>query len=350
MSKLHLYGVRGLPGQLICSYLSNRHQITVCNGKKSDSREITCGVPQGSILGPLLFLIYINDLPNISCFNIKLFADDAGLLLDHEDPKLLQDLVNNELVKINDWMKLNKLTINYDKTNYILFTNKKLNSGINIQLEGHTLKQVKETKYLGVIVNEKLNWEEHIVFIRNKLAKASYLLSKLRHYVDLPTLKMIYYSLVHSHLSYCITIWGGAPPTTKKPLVTIQNKIIRIITFSQYRTHAPPLFLKLNILQIDDIYRLHLALLIHKIFNNQITGTHNLTNISHIHNHNTRLSKNNFYTNFHSTNTGLSTYSAKGIKIWNKLPNEIKTLSYDSFKYKVKQFIMESNKKQTLSE
>ena len=348
VSKLHLYGVRGLPGRLICSYLSNRHQITVANGIKSDARKITCGVPQGSILGPLLFLLYINDLPNVSSFNIKLFADDACLLLDHKDPKILQELVNNELVKINDWMKLNKLTINYDKTNYIIFTNKKLNTNVNIKLEGHTLKQVKETKYLGVILNEKLNWEPHISFIRNKLVKASYLLSKLRHYVDISTLKMIYYSLVHSHISYCITTWGGAPPTTIKPLITIQNKIIRIITFSHYKTHAPPLFLKLSILQIDDIYRLHLALLIHKISNNQVTGTHNLININNVHNHNTRLSKNNFWTQSHNTNLGLSTYSAKGIKIWKELPNNIKTLRYTTFKYKVKQYIMESNQKSTV--
>ena len=281
MSKLNLYGVRGLPGQLISSYLSGRCQVTIANGQKSHSGVITCGVPQGSILGPLLFLLYVNDLPNASSFNIKLFADDACLILDNKDPSKLQHFVNKELVRVNDWMKLNKLSINYEKTNYILFTNKKIKPKINVILEGHTLNQVTDTKYLGVVLNEKLNWKSHINFIKNKLTNTSYLLSKLRHYVDISVLKMVYYSLVYPHLSYCITTWGGAAHSVLNPLILVQKKIIKLITYSSFTSPSTPLFSKLNLLKLQDIYNLNIALLIHKIYNNNTTtGTHNLINIS----------------------------------------------------------------------
>ena len=125
LDKLELCGVRGLPGRLIHDYLSNRHQITVVNGRRSTPELISCGVPQGSILGPLLFLIYMNDLSGSTSSSIRLFADDACLIVDNKDHKKLEYLVNKELENVNVWMKLNKLSINYNKTNYIILTNKK---------------------------------------------------------------------------------------------------------------------------------------------------------------------------------------------------------------------------------
>ena len=115
-----------MPAKLLHSYLSNRSQATLVNGYKSLPSEVKCGVPQGSILGPLLFLIYINDLARVSSFDVRLFADDACLILDDKNPKRLQNNINHELNKINNWMKINKLSINYDKTNYMIFTKKEM--------------------------------------------------------------------------------------------------------------------------------------------------------------------------------------------------------------------------------
>ena len=108
LDKLYCYGIRGLPAKLLESYLNNRTQSTCTNGKKSSSSNVNCGVPQGSILGPLLFLMYINDLPNVSSFDVRLFADDACLLLDNKCPNSLQSNVNVELNKISNWLKVNK--------------------------------------------------------------------------------------------------------------------------------------------------------------------------------------------------------------------------------------------------
>ena len=285
----------------------------------------------------------MNDLSGSTSSSIRLFADDACLIVDNKDHKKLEYLVNKELENVNVWMKLNKLSINYNKTNYIILTNKKIQNSINVKLEGHSLERVKETKYLGVILNEKLNWTKHVNFIKNKLNSASYIMSKLRHYVDIKTLQMIYYSVVNSHLSYCITTWGGAPPTIIEPLKVIQRKIIRIMTFSDFQARTTPLFLKLNILKLQDIYKLNLSLLFHKIHNNEIVGQHNLTNITSIHSHNTRLSHNiNYFTNYHKTNIGRSTYSAAGNKIWTSLPSNFKNKSYNTFKQDYKNLLIQN--------
>ena len=124
-------------------------------------------------------------------------------------------------------MKVNKLSLNYTKTNYMIFTRKKEKFDFNLKLDGFTLERVASTKYLGVIIDEKLNWSLHIKHIHRKLSRSSYILSKLRHYVNLDTLKTLYYSLIYPHITYCISTWGGA---SIKPLVTLQKKIVRIIT------------------------------------------------------------------------------------------------------------------------
>ena len=135
MEKLSLYGVRGLAGGLIGNYLHQRKQITIINGTRSGIKKVVCGVPQGSILGPLLFLVYINDLPAVTSLSVKLFADDACLLKHDKDSVALQHIVNAELEKVNDWMKINKLSINGTKTSYMVFTKRKKKLNIKIKLQ-----------------------------------------------------------------------------------------------------------------------------------------------------------------------------------------------------------------------
>ena len=226
LTKLHNYGVRGLPLKLFKSYLSNRIQQTIITNCKSDPEFITCGVPQGSILAPQFFNIYINNIADVSNFKIKLFADDACLSYSSFEYNNLETEINNELKKINQWRKINKLSVNFSKSNYMVFTQKKININMNITMDGNRLEKVNKTKYLGVIMDSKFSWKEHITYITNKISKSSYILSKIRHYVSLPILKMLYYSLVHPHLNYCITAWGGTTTTTLKPLVTLQKKLL----------------------------------------------------------------------------------------------------------------------------
>ena len=287
LSKLYAYGIRGIPFKLMQSYLSNRKQCTVINKVKSSSH----GVPQGSTLGPLLFLIYINDLPKVSNLKVRLFADDAIFTLRDKDEKNLQHIMNDQLTKIDDWMKINQLTINYKKTNFMIFTRKKkISSPLSIRIGQNIINHKTKVKYLGVVIDEKMSWKNHVNYLCSKLAKGCWAISKLRNYVDHHTSRILYYSLIYPHLQYCISSWGRATKNVLKPLSIIQKRVLRLITKTPYRTPSAPLFFQLKILKIDDVYKLQIAKMMHHINNQNNTGTWTINNsikLEKLHNHNT---------------------------------------------------------------
>ena len=343
LQKLYSYGIRGIAAKLLHSYLSNRQQVCIVNGQKSSSKQIICGVPQGSILGPLLFLLFINDLPEVCNFEVRLFADDACLIYSDVNPTNLQINVNNELARVDEWMKTNKLSINYSKSNYIIFTRKKSQTNYNIDIQGNRLQRVSQTKYLGVIINEKLKWNDHVDYISKKISKGCYIISKIRYFVQKFTLRMLYFSLIQSHLNYCIATWGGAPKSTLNQLIVLQKKVIRIITYSSYDARSEPLFDHLKILNVNKLYQLNLSKIIYKLHHNLTVSSENLIPISQIHTHQTRLSQsNNYFQNFNRSNLGLATYTNNGLKIWRNIPPEIKSLPFHTFKFKIKQLLFDN--------
>ena len=343
ISKLSQYGIRGKPLMLIKNYLSNRYQITTANASKSSMREIKCGVPQGSILGPLFFLLYINDLPNCSLFEVKLFADDACLILNKKCHHLLEITVNNELNKVNEWMQANKLTVNYKKTNYMIFSkNNSFSGNIKLTMSNNFLERVHEMKYLGVIFNDELSWKSHIESIRVKISRAYYILTKIRHYVDQKTLILLYYSMIHSHLQYCVCAWGKQAAYIIKPLETIQNRSIQIITKSDFTDHVTPLYKRLKILKLKDIYNLKIAILLHKIHNNQIIAPFNLIKINQVHSHYTRFSSNeNYYLKTPLTTLTWSSFTVAAVQAWRNITAHDKSLPPHMFKKKLKESLIQ---------
>ena len=152
ISKLEKYGVRGSPLKLITSFVTNRKQYTLVNGFKSMEKGVVCGVPQGSTLGPLLFLTYINDLYLASSLKLNLFADDAYLSSSNSNPRTLEREINTELDKIYNWLNINKLSLNIEKTNYLIFTPPKNSYQYNISIGNQIIKRANQVKYLGVII------------------------------------------------------------------------------------------------------------------------------------------------------------------------------------------------------
>ena len=341
LNKLQHYGIRGTAFNWFQSYLSNRKQFVYHNGESSQLQCITSGVPQGSVLGPLLFLIYINDLPNISnVLEFYLFADDTNIYYEADSPENLELIVNRELKQLRNWLIVNRLSLNIDKTNFIVFHpyNKPLKQSITLKINKKAILEKDHVKYLGILIDSTLTWRVHIENVSSKISKSIGLLYKIRPFVNTKLMKTLYYSLVYPHLIYAIEVWGSADDTHLNKLLILQKRIVRLITFSDKRLNdysflpSDPLFFKLEIHKIHEIFKLMMAKFIFNCLNeNNPLNFHSwyiLT--SQIHNHNTR-SKFIDVTNSINTKTlfvpiarttyyGLKSLKVQGPKMWNKLP------------------------------
>jgi len=224
LRKLIYYGIRGKQNSFFASCLTNRKQCTKVNNYSSNFQTIKFGVPQGSVMGPLLFLIYVDDLPCASSFQTTLFADDTNLHLSRKDIKMLQLNVQNELDKVDTWMRSNRLSIKYNKTTYMILTaTRSQNCNFEISMNGVRIQQSDSIKYLGVIIDNKLSWKPQISSLCRKLSQACGVVSKIRHFADINILRLIYFSLFHSHLQYCIIDWGRAYKIVMRPVQVLQN-------------------------------------------------------------------------------------------------------------------------------
>ena len=263
LTKLQYYGIRGVSNDWFASYLSNRRQFVSLNGINSDYQTITCGVPQGSVLGPLLFLLYINDMPK--CSNIlefHLFADDTNLFLNNPNIINLETDLNTELEKVSQWLYANKLSLNIDKTSFVVFHSpqRRILHNMNLRISNTSIKSDTCVKYLGLILDSNLNWKAYIHELSKKISRGIGVLSKLRYYVKKNILKQLYYSLIYPYLTYGLLLWGNTYSSSIKPLIILQKRAMRIITFSKPDEHSEPLFKELEIPKLGDLVCLHNAL------------------------------------------------------------------------------------------
>jgi len=237
--KLNCYGIRGNALNLISSYLSNRSQYVSVLGEKSNHLPVAWGVPQGSVLGPLLFLIYINDLCNVSNDGkFILFADDTNLFVSADSRKEVFDLANAILSLISKYMKCNLLHINAKKTCYMYFSpNKRENESainhdlenLNLAIDGFIISRVKTTKFLGVLIDDKLTWKPHIEALNKKLRSACGRIYRIKGCLPVHLHKQIYHTLFESHLTFAISVWGGVSQNIIDPVFITQKRCIRMI-------------------------------------------------------------------------------------------------------------------------
>ena len=262
LKKLYFYGIRGVAQNWFRDYLSNRQQYVSINGVNSSYQPVTCGVPQGSILGPLLFILYINDIVHCSkLLYFTLFADDTNLLAADRDLENLIQILNTELDKLSQWFKANKLSLNIKKTNFMVFGKRKTVNRRKIQLkiDGVEIDQATQTKFLGVYIDNKLNWDEHVRQITKKVATGIWILKKACPKLNSKTSLMLYNAFIQSHLAYCIIVWGGTSAKNLDKLLKQQKRAIRIITHSSYLAHTDPLFKKMKLLKVTDLYKFHIS-------------------------------------------------------------------------------------------
>jgi Reverse transcriptase (RNA-dependent DNA polymerase) len=288
LRKLQKFGVTGSALAWFTSYLSNRSQCVDINGTLSDFKQILMSVLQGSSLGPILFLCFINDIFYCTNLSMFLFADDTNALSQHDNLMTLIDFINVELQKLATWFKANKLVINASKTKYMIFRTK--NRNVNLQnkeivmnfndvgtLERPELivklsrvfndgdNDNQTYKLLGVIFDEYLSFNQHVSYVNGKLSKSLYLLNRAKHFLPKNALRMLYFATVHSHLTYCPIILSIASKTSLNKLIIMQKKAIRIISGVNTREHTAPLFLHYHILPFNLIVKYAKLILMHSV-------------------------------------------------------------------------------------
>lgn len=239
LDKLYNYGIRGTAHNLITSYLQNRQQRVIVNGTYSDLCEVTTGVPQGTVLGPLFFILFINDMLSMLPEDALLsFADDTAVISTDKTWSLVENRMNDYLNLIYKWLTLNKLSLNVDKTVYITFGNycNSVPQDFNLFINGSKLLRVEKCKYLGIVIDYRLRWDHHIEFIVSKTKYLTFLFRKMSKVMSTDTLRMIYYAFFHSIVNYGILAWGGGYSRNKNSLQRLQTRLLGIVNKNQFLT------------------------------------------------------------------------------------------------------------------
>ena len=246
----------GVAHDWFSSYLSDRKQYVSINGSDSEKIPLTHGVPQGSILGPLLFLVFINDFPKCNdFFKYTLFADDSTLScsFSNRDEGFIARTVNSELVPVNQWLINNKIKINYSKTHFIVFTYRK---SINIPLlkfGNFNITEAISTKFLGITIDKNLKFEQHISNTTKKISKSIGILYRLNSYMPQNILRTIYNTLILPYISYAIEAWYGAPENIRHWVFVLQKKAVRAINSLSYNSHIEEYFKNMVLYNISRI-------------------------------------------------------------------------------------------------
>ena len=234
LRKLELYGVTSCALALIQSYLSDRTQKCQLADKMSSERNVKCGIPQGSILGPFFFLVYINDLPE--CLNqatSRLFADDSNLTVAGETIEEVQLAMNNDLARIKEWLLANKLSLNVAKTEFMLIgSDYKINNLVTqpiIKIDQTKIKQVFKSRVLGVDIDNKLKWTNHIDIVAKRVSSGIGAIRRIRDFADRDTLISVYNALIRPHFDYCSEVWDTLGNGLSNRLPKLQNRAARVV-------------------------------------------------------------------------------------------------------------------------
>ena len=274
IKKLPYYGVTGKELRWFENYLTNRKQCVVIDGTTSDYRPVKSGVPQGSILGPLLFCLFINDIANVKLSEsskLSLYADDTALFFRSKVKSDLETIAQSQFNVICKWLKLNRLILNVSKTKVMLFARKSKIKYMKLEIyyDNHKLEMVDNFKYLGIILDSRLDWSQHFSYIKMKISKAIGCIRRIKTFLTRKTIINLYYAMILPHIDYCCTSWGIYSQTNIDKLQRLQNKYIRLVYGVSRYTSVSSYQSELNWQPIGERIKYQCCVLVFKILNGQ---------------------------------------------------------------------------------
>jgi len=303
------------------SYLSYRSHTTKINETFSSEKHLKCGVPQGSVLGTTLFLIYINDLSKIfKTFSAIFYADDTTLFVENANLNSILPQINEDLDALHKWCVRHKLTINFSKSNFMVLKNPQNNFKIlpsSILINNFPLEQATNIKFLGIVIDQHLSFSAHIDYLIRRLRPITGLFYRLSSFISHKLLIMLYHSLINSRLCYCIESYGTSASVHLNRLLKFQKMIMRVIHRKPPQTHTKPLFKVDKILQIQNLYKFKVLQIAHTFY-------HSITQYS-ASSITTRQSKNIFIPLFR-TSAGQKAITYQQSTLWNGLPNHLRLI------------------------
>lgn len=342
ISKLDDFGVKGSALNWFKSYLTDRSQIVSVNSNFSDPQGINIGVPQGSILGPLLFIIYINSLPiNVTC-KCVMYADDTTLLCSSTDPEELKSDLSLNLNRIGKWFQVNKLTLNVKKTKLMVFGSPhilKTFDNISLTYNSDVIDRVDSYKYLGVMFDPCLTWCNHINKISSSVSKRIGLIRRIKFFLPNSTLRMLANALIMPHFDYCSSVWSNCNARSSDSLQILHNRLARVLLSADIRTSVNKMMGDLDWVKLSQRWDYQLLVQIFKCLK-QIAPMYiskHFVFTSSLHSKCTRSqTQNTLVVPAWNTISGKRTFHYRAAVAWNKLPPTIRTnfdqLSIDQFK------------------
>ena len=338
LKKMKRYGVSGIAHAWFTSYLQGRRQLCKVNGVSSRIEEIHCGVPQGSCLGPLLFILYINDLPLcLENCQVAMYADHTSISFSARSVNDLNVTLNKELDSLRKWLQGNKLSLNVFKTQAMVIescpnlkkNSKNLVEPSSFSIVGSEVEMVDKIKYLGIQIDKHLAWDEHTLFVRSKVSRAIGFLKYAKKLIPKNTLCKMYPGIVEPHLRYCCSVWGSGGGTNLQVLQNLQNRAARIVTNSNYDSSASALIKSLNWPTVADMIKIETACMVYKSINDLAPDylskmvTKNLTYSMK----NLRNTATDLQFPLMKTCNGQRAFLYLGAGVWNRLDSEVKQAS-----------------------
>jgi len=333
LHKLELYGCSNSAVTWCRSYLTDRYQTTMFKGCASGKQRVSVGVPQGSIIGPLMFILFMNDLPLATDGDLDMYADDTTMTAISDNVDELEETLNHQLEDVHKWCSNNQMVINTDKTKSMLITTAQKRAKLqphqkelSLNIGGHPLKKVKSDKLLGVIIDEDLSWSDQIAKVLRCANAKLALLRRIKYFLPTWARKQFYGAYIQPHLDYCCTIWGCGSDIDK--LTKFQKRAARTILNAEFNAPTEPLLKKLNWMTIKSRVEYKKAVLVFKSLHGLAPGyCRNLfSHVSDISKRTTRLSSDQMklYINPKLKKCQVQrTIAVSGANIWNNLPKDI---------------------------